>query len=86
MRRLFWMGVGMAAGASGTVWVERKVRSRLDALQPDHLAVVAGNRARAAGRSVLDAVAEGRGAMLEREAELKGRYRSGDAPGVARRR
>lgn len=73
MRRLFWLGVGAVAGASGTVWVERKVRSRLDALQPDHLVVLAGNRARSAGRSVVDAVAEGRGAMREREAEMRER-------------
>ena len=71
MRRLFWMGVGAVAGASGTIWAERKVRSQLDALAPDHLVVTAGNRARDAGRSVLDALAEGRDAMREREHELR---------------
>jgi hypothetical protein len=73
MRRIFWMGVGAVAGASGTIWAERKVRSRLEALQPDHLVVTAGNRALSVGRTVVDAVAEGRGAMREREAELRGR-------------
>ena len=34
MRRLFWLGVGAIAGASGTVWAERKVRSRLEQLGP----------------------------------------------------
>lgn len=74
MRRLFWLGVGAIAGATGTVWAERKVKARLDALQPDHLVVIAGNRARSVGRSVVDAVAEGRGAMRAREDELKGRF------------
>jgi hypothetical protein len=74
MRRLFWLGVGAIAGASGTIWAERKVRTRLEALQPDHLVVAAGNRARDVGRSVVDAVADGRGAMREREAELRRTY------------
>lgn len=71
MRRLFWLGVGAVAGASGTIWAERKVRAQLDALAPDHLVVTAGHRARDVGRSVADAVAEGRGAMRAREAELR---------------
>ena len=72
MRRLFWLGVGAVAGASGTVWAERKVRALLDQLGPQHLVVTAGNRARDVGRSVVDAVAEGRDVMREREAELRG--------------
>jgi hypothetical protein len=88
MRRLFWLGVGAVAGASGTIWTERKVRRRLDALQPDHLVVQAGGRARDVGRSVLDAVAEGRGAMREREVQLRDRLelRGGDAPPSTARR
>ncbi len=81
MRRLFWLGVGAVAGASGTVWAERQVRERLDALSPDHLVVTAGNKARTVGRNVVDAVAEGRGAMREREAELRD---ARDTPGTAR--
>lgn len=74
MRRLFWLGVGAVAGASGTIWAEHKVRARLDQLGPEHLVVTAGNRARGMGRTVVDAVAEGRGAMREREAELRRSY------------
>lgn len=73
MKRLFWFGVGTIAGASGTIWTERKVRSRIEALQPDHLVVSAGHRAKSIGRTVVDAVAEGRGAMREREADLRER-------------
>jgi len=71
MRRLFWLGVGAVAGASGTVWAERKVRTRIEQLGPEHLAMAAGNRARDVGRSVIDAVVEGRDAMRERESELR---------------
>lgn len=74
MRRLFWLGVGAIAGASGTIWAEHKVRTRIEQLGPEHLVVTAGNKARDVGRSVVDAVAEGRGAMREREAELRSTY------------
>ncbi|MEI2697996.1 MAG: hypothetical protein V9E94_06515 [Microthrixaceae bacterium] len=74
MRRLFWLGVGAVAGASGTIWAEHKVRARMEQLGPEHLFVSAGNKARGVGRSVVDAVAEGRGAMRDREAELRRTY------------
>jgi hypothetical protein len=83
MRRLFWLGIGAVAGASGTVWAERKVRSRLEQLGPEHMVVTAGNKARDVGRSVVDAVAEGRGAMREREAELRSSYDTSGRAGAA---
>mgnify|MGYP006275987075 CR=1 FL=1 len=55
------------------MWLERKVRQRLDALQPDHALHVASERARSAGRTVVEAVAEGRDAMRPREQELLAR-------------
>lgn len=74
MKRLFWLGLGAAAGAGGTIWAERKVRSRMQAMAPDQLVARAGRRAGAAGRSVVDAFTEGREAMRNREDELRGRY------------
>ncbi len=74
MRRLFWLGVGAVAGASGTIWAEHKVRARIEQLGPEHLVVSAGNKARGVGRSVADAVSEGRGAMRDREAQLRRTY------------
>ena len=85
MRRLFWLGVGAIAGASGTIWAEHKVRARLDQLGPDHLVVTAGNRARDVGRSVVDAVAEGRGAMRAREDELRRSYDPANRTGSVHR-
>lgn len=76
MRRMFWLSVGVIAGASGTVWAERKVRTQLDALQPDHLVVLAQKRATTVGRQILAAALEGREAMQDRESELREQYRS----------
>ena len=74
MKRLFWLGVGAAAGAGGSLWAERKVRNQLDALAPDQLVVRASKRAGQAGRNLIDAVTDGREAMRSREDELRGRY------------
>jgi hypothetical protein len=81
VKRLFWLGVGAAAGASGTVWVQQKVRRQIDALGPDSViqvagsvATAAGSAARRAGRRVVDrvgdAAAEGRTTMHRREDEM----------------
>jgi hypothetical protein len=72
-KRVVWFGLGAAAGASGVVWAEQQVRRRLDDLGPDHVVQVAGRSARRLGRSVLDAVAEGRSTMLDTEDELRAR-------------
>jgi hypothetical protein len=84
MRRLFWLSVGAAAGATGTIWTQRKVREQLDVLGPEHAVVVAGRAARGAGRRVLDAVGEGRSAMSAREVELRERFLGEAAASSAR--
>ena len=56
VRRLFWLGIGTIAGAAGTVWTERKVKERLDALAPEHAVKVAAEKAKGAGRTVVDAL------------------------------
>ncbi len=72
-KRVVWFGLGAAAGASGVVWAEQQVRRRLEELGPDHVVQLAGRSARRVGRSVLDAVAEGRSTMLDTEDELRAR-------------
>ncbi len=72
-KRIVWFGIGAAAGATGAVWAEQQVRRRLDALGPDHVVSAAGRGARRVGRTVADAVAEGRAVMREREDELTSR-------------
>lgn len=84
-KRVTWFGIGAAAGATGVVWAQQKVRRRLESLGPDHVVVTAGNQARKVtrqvGRTVADAVVDGRAAMREREEELvarRDRRQSGD--------
>ncbi len=73
MRRLFWVGVGAAAGASSTVWVQRRVRERLDDMGAEQVVAAAGRGARSVGRTVMAAVSEGRDGMAERELEMRQR-------------
>ncbi|MFV0316309.1 MAG: hypothetical protein ACK5O2_05030 [Microthrixaceae bacterium] len=86
MRRMFWMGLGAAAGASGTLWAQRRVRTAIDDLGADQVVAMAGRGARAAARAIATAVGEGREAMSEREIELRTRLHGPDASVDARRR
>ena len=88
-KRLTWFGLGAAAGATGYVWAQQRVRRELDALGPDHIVVVAGNQARRVGkqvgRTVTGAVGEGRSAMRDREDELLARRDGHRWPGTTQR-
>ncbi len=73
------MGLGAAAGASGTVWAQRRVRGAIEDLGAEQVVAVAGRGARAAARAVVSAVGEAREAMSERELELRSRLHGTDA-------
>ncbi len=64
-KRLRWLSTGMAVGLGGSVWLQRKMKSAASRYAPAGVAVAAAARAR-------DALEEGRTAMKEREAELRG--------------
>lgn len=64
-KRLRWMTTGAAVGFGGAVWLQRKVKTAADRYRPVGVANAAAARAR-------DALEEGRAAMREREAELRG--------------
>jgi hypothetical protein len=87
-KRVVWFGLGAAAGASGVVWAEQQVRRRIEELGPDHVVTLAGRSARRVGRSLLDAVAEGREVAADTEDELRARrdqrLRDGRRPGEVR--
>lgn len=74
MRRLFWLTVGVAAGSTGTLWAERKIRERLEQLTPEHAANVVVDKAKDAGNNVLVAISRGRETMADTERELRGKY------------
>jgi hypothetical protein len=64
-KRVRWMTTGAAVGFGGAVWLQRKVKTAADRYRPAGVATAAAARAR-------DAIEEGRAAMREREAELRG--------------
>lgn len=67
MRRLFWIGVGVAAAYYGSRWLRRQ-RERFS---PSSAGARVGDVARDFGRLVKVSVDEGRRAAVEREAELR---------------
>jgi hypothetical protein len=73
-KRTFWFGAGIAAGASGTVWAQRKVKEQLDRTTPGHLAGKALQGGRRVTETVRLAFEDGREAAAQREVELRDRY------------
>ncbi len=80
LKRVKWLATGIAIGAGGSVWAKRKAKSALERYAPPGLLDAASRRLRGA-------FADGRTAMREREAELKGgRTASQSSDGDVRRR
>lgn len=73
IKRLTWFAGGIAAGAAGAGYAKKKVKETASQMAPAQVAKGAVNKARAAGRSVADAVREGRQAMHHHEDELRAR-------------
>ena len=63
-KRTKWLATGVAIGAGGSLWAQRKAKSAAARYGPLGLLGAAAGRLRGA-------LAEGRSAMREREAELK---------------
>ena len=72
-KRLLWFSIGCGS----SLWVMRTVRRTVERLAPQRLTQDAVAGARSAGAELKAALAEGRLAMREREAELRA--------GIARR-
>jgi hypothetical protein len=71
-RRLFWLLVGVGVGFGGSFWLTRYVRQTVARYTPERLSSDMAHRIRGFGADVRMAVSEGRRAMLEREAQLRG--------------
>ncbi|HEV8420400.1 MAG TPA: hypothetical protein VGR13_03485 [Actinomycetota bacterium] len=71
MRRVFWLALGLGAGATGAViaarWVERQTRR----LAPANLARQAGGTLRDASSLIGEALHEFRQGMTEKESEVR---------------
>jgi hypothetical protein len=74
LKRLRWLAMGMGVGASASVWAQRRLKLWLKSCTPPEVAARAAKRStEVAGRKageVRTALAEGREAMRQREAEL----------------
>ena len=70
-RRLFWLCVGLAIGFGTSFWLFRLVRDTVARYTPEQIADNVGEVLRRVGTEVRSAVAEGREAMHEAEAELR---------------
>jgi hypothetical protein len=70
-KRTRWMVVGYAAGVGTSAWAAYKARQVAKRYTPPEIASRAADSALLAADRVRDAVAEGRAAMTEREAELR---------------
>jgi hypothetical protein len=70
-KRLFWLLVGAGFGFGVSFWLMRFVRETVERYSPERVSENLGSALRDFGQDLRAAVAEGREAMREREAELR---------------
>lgn len=71
MKRLFWIALGLGAGAVGAVLTARFARKQMDKVAPSTLAREARGGMMDLSRRVSESIAEGKRAMEEKEKELR---------------
>jgi len=70
-KRLLWLLIGAGFGFGVSFWVVRTVRHTVERYAPERVSADLAGAMRALGQDIRAAVAEGRVAMQEREAELR---------------
>lgn len=73
IKRVIWLGIGASMGAWGSRWANRRIRNFVDKYAPAEVRNRVQDRVKIAGGHVRSAVDDGRDAMREREAQLRGR-------------
>lgn len=71
MRRIFWLALGLGAGAAGAVLTARFARRQVQKVAPAALAREARGGLLELGKLVSESIAEGKRAMQEKEAEVR---------------
>ena len=71
MKRLFWLALGLGAGAAGAIMTARFARRQMDKVAPSTLAREARGGLLDLSRRVSESMEEGRRAMQEKEEELR---------------
>ena len=72
-RRLFWLALGVGLGFGASFWMMRFVRKTAERYSPERVSSDLAGGLRALGTDLRKALAEGREAMHEHEAELRSR-------------
>ena len=70
-RRLFWLIMGASFGFGVSFWMTRFVRETVQRYSPEQVSADLAGALRGLGSDLRAAVAEGRDAMHEREAEIR---------------
>jgi len=70
-KRLFWLLAGVGFGFGVSFWVMRFVRETMQRYTPERVSADLAGALRDLGKDLRAAVAEGREAMREREAEIR---------------
>jgi hypothetical protein len=78
VRRLFWVALGLGAGAAGAIMSMRFVRKQSRRVAPASLAREARGGVMDVAKLFSESIAEGKRAMAEKEAEVRA---SADPPG-----
>ena len=71
MRRLFWLALGLGAGAAGAIMTARFARRQMNKVAPSTLAREARGGLLDLSRRVSESIEEGRRAMQEKEEQLR---------------
>jgi sensor histidine kinase regulating citrate/malate metabolism len=70
VRRIFWLALGLGAGATGAILTARFARKQMEKVAPSSIARQARGGLLELGKRVSESIAEGRRAMEERRREL----------------
>jgi len=71
VKRLFWLALGLGAGAAGAIMTARFARRQMDKVAPSTLAREARGGLLDLSRRVSESIDEGRRAMKEMEEQLR---------------
>jgi hypothetical protein len=71
VRRIFWLALGLGAGATAAVLAARWAKRQGQKVAPANIGRQVSRGASDLGRLVRTALAEGRQAMADREAEIR---------------
>jgi hypothetical protein len=75
VRRLFWLALGLGAGAASAILASRFVRKQTAKVAPANLAREARGGMMDLAKLVSESLAEGKAAMQQREDELRSELR-----------